>query len=258
MSAEVWRDIEYRHGDTVMIGQLRAPAGEPERAGAAAVLLVHDAFGISDEMVANASALVARGHRVFLADVWGDRRIPSTEAEIGPLIGAMLADRATWLARVEAAHRAAAEQPEFDARPVAVLGYCFGGSSALEYLRTGAEVAGVVSIHGGLDLLAPDWSAAVPASVLVCTGADDPMATAEMRTALTGSLDAAGMEWQLHLYSGTKHAFTSPMAEHSPMPDVVAHNPRSAARAWATTVRFLGELAETETETADRTRDSRA
>ena len=256
MSSVTSRDIEYRHDDTRLLGLLRAPSTPAP--GSPGVLLVHDAFGISDEMVAIADRLAAQGHPVLAADVWGERHLPGSEAQIGPLIGGMVGDRDRWMARVRAAHAVAAEQPEFAGRPVVLLGYCFGGSSALEYLRTGADVAGVISVHGGLDLLAPDWSQALPSSVLLCTGADDPMATAGMRTELTGSLDAAGMDWQLHLYSDTKHAFTSPKAAHSPMPDVVAHNPRSAARAWAATLHFLREIADPQPVTDDKTRTPHA
>ena len=260
MSSVISRDIEYRQDDTRMLGLLCAPSSPTTGgAGAAAgVLLVHDAFGVSGEMVAVASRLAALGHPVLAADVWGERRLPGSEAEIGPLIGGMVGDRDRWMARIRAAHSAAVAQPEFTGRPLVLLGYCFGGSSALEYLRTGADVAGAISVHGGLDLLAPDWSQALPSSVLICAGADDPMATAQMRTELTGSLDAAGTDWQLHLYSDTTHAFTSPKVEHSPMPDVVAYNPRSAARAWAATVRFLREIADPEPVNDDKTRTPHA
>jgi dienelactone hydrolase len=239
----VTRDVEYWHDGTRMLGRVCAPTGGRRSLG---VLLIHDAFGISDEMTAHARRLAEAGHPVFLADVWGERYLPRAQAEIGQLIGGMVDDRDRWMGRVGAAHTALADQPEFDDAGVVLLGYCFGGSSVLEYVRTGAKVAGAISIHGGLDLLAPDWSSARPTSVLVCTGVEDPMATAEMRDRLTEAMDDAGMDWQVHLYSGTKHAFTSPMAQHSPMPDVIAYQPRSAARAWRATVDFLGELADLE------------
>lgn len=236
----VSRDVEYRHDGSRMIGLVCAPG---RSAGtAAAVLLIHDAFGLSDEMVAAATRLAEAGHPVFLADVWGERFAPASDAEIGPLIGSMAGDRDRWMARVAAAHAALAEQPEFSGRPLALLGYCFGGSSALEYLRTGAEVTAVVAIHPGLDLLEHDWSGSGSAAVLTCIGADDPMADHRMRTTLAAELDAAGLDWQSHVYSDTTHAFTSPKAANSPKPELFAYQPRSAARAWAATTSFLAEL----------------
>jgi dienelactone hydrolase len=242
MDKVVLRDVEYTHDDTRMIGAVCAPE---EAESAPGVLLVHDAFGLSEHMLQIARDLAGRGYAVFAADVWGDRALPTTEEEIGPLIGAMVSDRPRWTARLAAAHRAAADQPEIDGSALVALGYCFGGSSALEHLRNGGDVRGAISIHGGLDLLDPeaDWQAVDPtARVLLCSGAEDPMATAEQRTALLHGLSGAGVDWELDLYSGTVHAFTSPQAESSPRPDVVAYHPRSAARAWAATTRFLSEL----------------
>src|SRR5260370_32149669 len=54
------------------------------------------------------------------------------------------------------------------------LPICFGGSVALELARGGADLKAVVSFHGVLATRTPAVSGAVKASVLVCTGADDP------------------------------------------------------------------------------------
>lgn len=234
------RDVEYTHDGTRMFGYFCAPTGTQ---GLPGILLVHDAFGLTDDVILTAQRYAALGFAVFAADVWGDRTQPKTEPEIGPLIGAMVGDRARWLGRISAAHNAIAAQPEVDASALVTIGYCFGASSALEHLRTGGVVRGVVSIHAGLDLLAPDWSAATGSTqVLVCTGADDPMATEQMRSELQSFMSAAHIDWEVDLYSDTKHAFTNPQADFSPMPDVVAYNAQSAARSWASTTRFLGEL----------------
>ena len=240
MSDLVTRDVEYLHDGTRMVGYLCAPADARRSAG---VLLVHDAFGVSPDMVAVAHRLADLGHAVLVADVWGDRTLPATQPEIGPLIGGMVTDRPRWMGRLAAAHEAAGGQPEIDGSRLVVLGYCFGGSSALEYVRTGGAVLGAVAVHAGLDLLAPDWSARTPdARVLVCTGSADPMATAAMRTELQDAMTAADVDWELDLYSGAKHAFTSPRSQDSPTPDVVAYDPRAAARSWDATTRFLREL----------------
>jgi dienelactone hydrolase len=241
------RDIEYEYEGSRMVGYLCAPVGAH---GVPGIVLVHDAFGLNDDMVQTARRYADLGFAVFAADVWGDRTSPATESEIGPLIGGMVGNRERWMGRIAAAHETLAAQPEVDASTLVTAGYCFGASSALEYLRIGGNTRGVISIHAGLDLLEPDWAAHVtqaparvsPARVLVCTGADDPMASAEMRAQLESALSGAGIDWEVNLYSDTKHAFTSPKAAFSPMPDVIAYNARSAARAWESTKRFLGEL----------------
>lgn len=234
------RDVEYQHDGTRMIGWLTLPAGSPEQWGTS-VLLCPDAYGVGEHMVGIAADLATQGHPVLVADLWGERRQPVDQAEFGPMIGAMAADRDCWLGRVRTAHEALLAQPELAGVRVAMLGYCFGGSSVLEYVRTGGDVVAAISIHGGLDIIAFDWSTASGAAVLLCTGEEDPMATPKMRLDLTSAMTAAGNDWQLHVYSDTVHAFTSPKAKSSPRPEVVAFNPRSAARAWAATLEFLRE-----------------
>lgn len=234
------RDVEYAHDDTSMLGMLLAPDGA---AALPTVLLLHDAFGLGDDTVAQARRYAELGYAVFAADVWGDRHTPAGGPDIGPLIGAMASDRTEWMARVEAARAAAGEQPEIDPDRIVVLGYCFGGAGALEYVRTGGSVIGAVSIHGGLDLLDRDWSG-TPTSgieVLVCTGDSDPMATAEQRQALQEDLTAAGIDWQIDLYSGAKHAFTNPKSDLPGMPPGVGYSARAAERSWRSSVGYLAD-----------------
>jgi dienelactone hydrolase len=234
------RDIDYTHDGTRMSGYLVAADSEQRLP---TILLIHDAFGLGEEMAANAERFARLGFAVFAADVWGERRKPSSESEIGSFIGGMVADRSAWLARIAAAHEAAAAQPEVDSNAIVAAGYCFGGSSALEHARTGGGVRGVISFHAGLDLLASDWSAAESSTrVLVTTGADDPMATAEQRAQLQTELSGAGIDWQVDLYSDTKHAFTNPKSDAIGSPHIFSYNARSTARAWASAERFLHEL----------------
>lgn len=234
------RDIAYEHEGTRLLGLLCAPQGAVRRP---TVVLVHDAFGLGEDMIAIARRLAGRGFAVFAADVWGERMTPRSEPEIGPLIGGMVGNRDRWISRIAAAHEVAAAQPEVDGDALVSLGYCFGGSSALEYVRSGGAVRAAIGIHPGLDLVEFDWSGAhQSAVVLICTGADDPMATAEMRAQLQQAMSGAAIDWELDLYSGTKHAFTSPKAQFSPMPEVVAYHPRNAERAWQATTRLLDEL----------------
>jgi len=235
------RDIAYRHGAADMRGLLVAPA---DAADLPAVVLIHDAFGLGDDMIAIAEELAARGLAVFAADVWGDRTTPTEQQQIGPLIGSMAGDRREWQTRIVAAHRTATQQPEIDGERIALLGYCFGGSSALEFLRTGGEVRGVIAIHPGLDLLEHDWSAAAASGtqVHVAVGSRDPMATREQLLRLEDDLTAVGADWEIDVYSDTTHAFTSLRSRNSPRPDLFDHHPRNAARAWQATTRALDEM----------------
>lgn len=235
------RDVDYEHDGTRLRGAIVAPAGA--RAGKT-VVLIHDAFGLGDEAFGIAGRLAEAGYTVFAADVWGERLTPASQAEIGPLMGALIGDRERWNGRVSAAHAIAATAPEVDPDQIVLLGYCFGGSGALEYLRRGGRVRGVVAVHPGLDIVEFDWSGAAgsDAAVLISVGAADPMATPEQIAAAQAGMTSAGIDWETDTFSGTVHAFTSPKAAFSPNPAVVAYHPRNAARAWDRTLRFLAEL----------------
>jgi len=238
MNKPVTTDVAYEAGGERMLGCFCAPAGARNLPG---LTLVHDAFGLTDDVVREAQGWAGLGYAVLAADVWGDRTLPQSQDEIEPLIGGMVANRGRWMRRIGAAHDLLRARDEVDADRTSLMGYCFGGSTALEYLRTGGAATAAISVHGGLDLLEFDWSAAShDLHVLVCTGADDPMATAEQRAALQGGMSSAGVDWQVDLYSDTRHAFTSPHAV-TPNP-VAAYNPRSAARARASALRFLDEI----------------
>ncbi len=239
------RDIEYRHDGTRLLGLLCVPEQAGEAAPLPGVVLVHDAFGLSEEMVAIARRIAGLGFAVFAADVWGERLNPASEREIGPLIGSMAGARERWIERIGVAFETAAAQPEIGDAPLIGLGYCFGGSSVLEYARSGGRIGAIAAIHPGLDLIEFDWGAVDPATApqaLVVFGAEDPMATPQQWREAKAAMTEAGVDWQLHLYSGTVHGFTSPKAAHSPNPAVVAYHPRNAARAHRATEDFLLEL----------------
>ena len=71
-----------------------------------------------------------------------------------------------------------------------MIGYCFGGAAALEAARSGADLACVVSFHGGL--AAPEPPAKISARVLACCGGADPHCPPAQRAAFEAEMTAAG------------------------------------------------------------------
>lgn len=238
------RDIEIIGGGVRMLARFIAKRGA---VGLPGVLLLHDAFGLDEECIAHAEALAAEGYAVLAADIWGSRTAPSGP-EVGESIGRLVADRDAWLTRIRASHAALAAQSETDSGRIAVLGYCMGGSGALEHLRTGAELCAVVAVHAGLDLLADDWSAARASQVLILTGAVDPMATQDQRTKLQSRLDGSGSSWEINLFSGTPHAFTSKKPVPPGMENTVGYRAESAERSSESALRFLARQTQNEKE----------
>ena len=106
-----------------------------------------------------------------------------------------------------------AANPAVDASNIVVIGYCFGGSAALEFARTGADVRGVVSFHGGLIAHDPADVDAIRASLLLLIGAADPVVPDEAVLAFQNELRTARhVDWSspATVAPRTPHAFTLP------------------------------------------------
>lgn len=231
--------LEYSFGAQNLRGFLARPPAPAARAG---VVLIHDAFGVGDFVREQALGLCAQGYAVLAADLWGDGRELRDAAEIGPMIGRLASDRAQWMGRIHAAVDTLAQHAGLDVARIALAGYCFGGASALEYLRTQRDVAGVVSLHGGLDLVGQDWRAARTSSrALVLTGAQDPMASESSLAFLQRGLTQSGVDWEVNLYGHVKHGFTRPDADRAGQPQAIAYSATAARRAWSAMGRFLHE-----------------
>lgn len=231
--------LEYFFGAQRLIGFLAGPPAQAARAG---VVLIHDAFGVGDFVREQALRLGAQGYAVLAADIWGEGRELRDAAEIGPMIGRVAGDRAQWMGRIDAAVETLARSAYLDISRIALAGYCFGGASALEYLRTQRNVAGVVSLHGGLDLVGQDWRAARTTSkALVLSGAQDPMASESSLAFLQRGLTQSGVDWEVNLYGHVRHGFTRPDAHRANQPQVIAYSESAARRSWLAMSRFLQE-----------------
>jgi dienelactone hydrolase len=117
-------------------------------------------------------------------------------------------DRALFRRRLLEALDVLQEQALVDESRTAAIGYCFGGTAVLELARSGAELNGVVSFHGGLDSPNPADGAKIKARVLALHGADDPLVSAEDLTAFEKELRQHKIDWQLIKYGGAVHSFT--------------------------------------------------
>src|SRR4029453_19279552 len=109
---------------------------------------------------------------------------------------------------VEAGVGAPKKRGQVDGAKTGAMGYCFGGTTALELARSGADVAGVVSFHGGLGTSTPAQPGAVKGKVLALHGAEDPFVPPTEVAAFEEEMRKAGVDWQLVAYGGAVHSFT--------------------------------------------------
>jgi dienelactone hydrolase len=224
-------DIDYRDGAVDLRGYLAFDEKAAERRPG--VLVFHEGLGLGDFAMARARMLAELGYVALAADMFGDRRQARNLQEVAKLVGDLRSQPETLRARGRAALATLAALPQVNAHKMAAIGFCFGGSVALELARDGADLKAVVSFHGGLATGTPAVSGNVKASVLVCTGADDPLAPPEQVKAFEDEMRAAEVrDWQVISYGNTLHGFTNPAADGSMMRSA-RYSAQADRRAWA-------------------------
>jgi dienelactone hydrolase len=230
--------VDYQQGDTTLEGYLAYDdAVTGKRPG---VLVVHQWKGLGDTEKKRAKMLAELGYVAFCADIYGRGIRPTTAAEAGAQAGKYKSDRPLLRLRVNAGLDTLKKNPLVDTSRVAAIGYCFGGTTVLELARSGADLAGVVSFHGGLDSPTPADGYNIKCKVLCCHGADDPFEKPSDLAAFQKEMRDAQVDWRLYEYGGAVHAFTDWSADGS-MPGA-KYNERADRRSWNDMKQFFAEI----------------
>lgn len=198
------------------------------------LVMVPNWKGVTAESVALAKQIAGDDYVVLVADVYGADVRPQTNDEAGKVAGALRADPKTLRARTARAVevlKAQAKQAPVDPARIGAIGFCFGGTAVLELARSGADLGGVVSLHGGLGTPMPAAKGAVRAPVLVLNGAADRAVTDEHIAAFEQEMDAAGADWQFVNFGGAVHCFAEPRAGNDPASNC-RYDERAAKRAY--------------------------
>jgi dienelactone hydrolase len=221
-------DLEYEAEGALMVGRLAMPDGDGP---VPAVLIAHGAPGLDDYCRTRPEMLAELGFAALAMDYHGGGRVFTDPGELSARLDAIGSGPDLLRALGAAGLAALLSQERIDPIRVATVGYCFGAVVAMELARTGADIKAVVGFHPGLASPRPEDSRNIVGRVLMCVGADDPLAPLEDRVAFEAEMRAAGVDWEMNLYGGAKHRFTDPNAAAAGIA-ALEYNQQAAERSW--------------------------
>ena len=231
--------VEYKDGNTTLEGYI--VYDDAKKGKLPGVLVVHEWMGLNDYAKKRAEQVAKMGYVAFAADIYGKGIRPTTPDAAGKEAGKYKSDRKLMRSRVLSGFNYLKANKMVDNNKIAAIGYCFGGTTALELARSGADLKGFVSFHGGLDTPTPEDAKNIKGKVLALHGGDDPYVPEKDVLAFQSEMRNAKLDWRMVIYGGAVHAFTNP-ANGTDNSKGAAYNEKADKRSWKELVEFFGEI----------------
>lgn len=232
------REIQYRDDEKLLTGVLVDDGDDTgQRPG---ILLVHGGAGLDGHARGQAERYAALGYTVFACDMFGEGVMGNRERVMETLNG-LRSDPDVLAQRAASGLSVLREQDSVDRSRCGAVGFCFGGLTVITLARSGAELRGVVSMHGSFKTSRPAEPGRIAASVLACHGALDPHVPLTDMVALVEEMDRAGADLQVIVYSGAMHGFTHAQQPPGQTPGVEYHE-LTDRRSFAAATAFFSEV----------------
>jgi dienelactone hydrolase len=235
-------EVSYQHNGVTMKGYIAWDDSiKGRRPG---VLVVHEWWGHDDYARRRARQLAELGYTALAVDMYGNGKKADHPKDAGQFSGEVKKNLPMMSARFNAAKKLLSIHPTVDARLMAGIGYCFGGTVLLEMARQGTDLSAVVSFHGSLATENPAKPGEVQAKVLVLNGAADPMINADAVQAFVREMKNAKADFRVVNYPGAKHSFTNPAADGygKKFGIPLAYDARADRQSWGEMKAFLASV----------------
>lgn len=232
------KDVEYKDGSQVLSGISVKPPKLLE--GKPGILILPAWMGIQNHEKEVAGILASMGYHTFIADIYGVDQRPTNTKEAGAKAGFFKKNIKEYQTRIQLALDQLVKQ---GANPdeIVVIGYCFGGTGAVEAARTSMKVKGIVSFHGGLGRDETRAIEPIKPKVLILHGADDKYVPKEEIDKFQDEMRTAKADWQMVYYANSVHSFTHKDAG-SDNSKGAAYNEKADKRSWVAMLDFLKEV----------------
>jgi dienelactone hydrolase len=223
------KTIAYEHDGTKLKGYLAYDnAVKGKRPG---VLVVHEWWGLNEFAKKRAEALAKLGYVAFAPDMYGDGKTTEHPKEAKAMADKVRENVKSWRARAAAGLKVLKEQEQTDGKKLAAIGYCFGGSTALQLAYTGEDLSAVVTFHAALPAPSADEAKKIKAKLLICHGAADPFIPEDAIAKFRKALEGAKADYQFISYGGAQHSFTVPGIDKVGVKGL-SYQERADTRSW--------------------------
>lgn len=239
LPAQAAEIVTYHDGDTILEGYFVPAQCGAEKAPV--ILVIHQWMGPGAHERERAEWLAASCYNAFVIDMYGQNIRPANKDEAAAQAGLYKQDAPLARRRVKAALDYVRGRDDVDPARVAVIGFCFGGTMALELARSGEEFAAAISFHGGLDSAEPvTRPGTVKPSLQIHHGAADPLVPLAEIEAFVKEMDMVRADWVFTAYAGAVHSFTEKSAGNNPATGA-AYDAAADQRSWTYSLAFLRE-----------------
>ncbi len=231
------KEVTYIDGDKKLSGL--SAKSKKEIKNKPGILILPAWMGIDDHAKESATQLAELGYYTFVADIYGVGNKPTNSKEAGQQAGFYKKNISEYQKRIQLALNELVKQGA-NPNEIVVIGYCFGGTGAIEAARSNMKVKGIVSFHGGLGKDETRPNEPIASKILVLHGADDPYVPKVEIESFQNEMRTAKADWQMVYYANAVHSFTNKSSGNDNSKGA-AYNELAAKRSWEAMLNFLKE-----------------
>lgn len=230
--------VSYKDGETTLNGHL---AWDTSHSGPRpGILVIDEWWGLTDWAKGTAKKLASAGYVAFAADMYGDGMTTDDPKTAGEWMKAVISDEKLWSRRSQLGLDILKADKKVDGSNLGVIGSSFGAATAIKMSYWGQDVKAAVSIATGMMSPPPEGTKSVKPKMLIFVGADDKSTAPEKIEKFIAGSSGVDMDYQLVVYSNTRHSFTTPQADSRGIPNL-AYSKRADARAWKAVTNLFDE-----------------
>lgn len=207
-----------------------------------AILVVPEWWGLNDYAENRAKQLASLGYISMAVDMYGNGQTAATPEEAQTLSTPFYENPKLTKTVLDGAIQKIKSFSQTDTSEVAAIGYCYGGYVVLNAAKLGADLKGVISVHGGLEGVTPDKNL-LKAKILICHGGADSFENPNISN-FKKQMDSIGADYTFIIYPDATHAFSNPDAteigKKFNMP--IRYNAAADSASWKDIQSFLKKL----------------